>query len=85
MTLAPVPRIPLPWGTDLQTWANQMVEAFPADWIPVLRDPQDWRRWAADFIDSPTFQKYRVPDPFQAKDWREWANSLLLAMPNFGQ
>lgn len=78
---SPVPRMPLPYGMDLETWAHQMVECFPQDWIPVLRDKADWRRWAADFIDSPTFQRYRIPDPFQAKNWQEWAGSLVLALP----
>jgi hypothetical protein len=77
----PKPRIPLPWGTDLQTWANLIVETFPQDWIPRLTDPQDWRRWAADFQGSPTFMKYVVPDPFRAQNWQEWASELILVVP----
>jgi hypothetical protein len=77
----PTPRLPLPWGTDLQTWANQLVDAFPRDWIPRLVDAKDWQRWAADFQGSPTFQKYHVPDPFQAKNWQDWASELVLVLP----
>jgi hypothetical protein len=71
-------RIPLPWGTDVETWAGQLVDAFPHDWIPRLIDAKDWRRWAGSFLGSPSFQQYHVPDPYSAKNWQDWASQLLL-------
>lgn len=76
------PRLPLPYSIDIETWASQLQAAFPNDWIPRLNDAQDWRRWAADFQGSTTFLKFQATvDPFQAKNWQEWAGSLVLVLP----
>lgn len=38
-----------------------------------LDDPDDWRSWALNILDTPNFEGQNLPDPENYDDWQEWA------------
>ena len=38
-----------------------------------LLDPLDWQRYAVNFLRASPYNTRTLPDPYQYKDWKEWA------------
>lgn len=77
----PTPRIIIPRYIDLLTWANQMVQCFPASQVPVLINEEDWREWGEILISRAAFTRFQAPSPHGFDDWQSWAEALILTLP----
>lgn len=33
----------------------------------------NWQDWASEVIDSPNLEGQNAPNPYQFRDWKEWA------------
>lgn len=63
-----------PRGMTLTDWTDNM--SFILDKMVLverLDNEEEWREWATNIIDTPTFEGQNVPNPYQFDDWREWA------------
>ena len=55
-------------------WADRMSLVLDSMVIPEkLLDPEEWREWATNILDTPNFEGQNVPNPYQFEDWMEWA------------
>ena len=70
-------------GTDLMTWADQVVYALGnyAN-IAQLTDPKDWQRWGMLFLNAPTLAVLVPPNPysFPETQWVLWGQQLSEAL-----
>ncbi len=63
-----------PRGMTVIQWADRMSLILDSMVIPErLDDPEQWREWATNIIDTPNFEGQNVPIPYQFDNWMEWA------------
>lgn len=63
-----------PRGMTVVEWADRMSLVLDSMVIPErLDNPEEWREWATNIIDTPNFEGQNVPNPYQFDDWVEWA------------
>lgn len=73
----------LPEFTNLPMWAASLIIDFPDDNIPILTDPDDWKRWGNFLIQEDSFIKNNAPGTDTFDDWQSWAQNVFFTMANF--
>jgi hypothetical protein len=63
-----------PIGMTLLNWADAVILTTNDAWaFGKLNNEADWQTWATGFVRASPFTQRTLPDPFQFRDWREWA------------
>ena len=63
-----------PRGMSVIEWTDSMGLVLSSMVIPErLDDPEQWREWAANILDTPSLEGQNAPNPYQFESWRDWA------------
>jgi len=63
-----------PRGMTVTEWTDRMAAPLSTMVIPErLDDPDKWREWATNILDTPNFEGQNAPNPYQFDNWMDWA------------
>lgn len=67
-----------PHGMSATEWIDAMSDRL---WVfgalPRVDREEDWRTWGAALLNLPAIHGINLPDPYQFKDWRRWAERVI--------
>lgn len=73
--------IPIPWYTDLETWAGELALVLEKvdGVVPRLAGAATWQGWATSLGLLPALAGRPLPEPTSYADWRIWADDFVQA------
>ena len=67
-----------PRGLKLLDWADAVILTVPDAWsFGRLNNEDDWQVWGTAFVRADGFTQLNPPNPYEFKDWREWAMRMF--------
>lgn len=73
--------VPEPGGLTWQEWSAAFSGYNTSvSFIPQPMPEVDWKTWAREVRQVPSFEGYNLPEPEDYDTWQEWAQWLALAL-----
>lgn len=74
-----------PTGLTVTDWCDSMSFVLSTVMTPQkLLDPEEWKPWARNVIQSPALAVFNPPNPDDFDRWDEWADRFNQAIENLG-
>lgn len=62
-----------------ENWNGSMLHYFGEEPLPMVSE-ENWSQFASSMQSLSTFSVYGIPGPDEFTDWRDWAESVILAV-----
>jgi len=62
---------------DFTSWASLMCEAYAGQQLEIPSNNDEWQAWGAGLKGIDLFANEAAPDPYQFKNWEDWAAALV--------